>query len=160
MMLFIHDILSLPFAILTAIGLLILSILYKIDPISSIPIAQQLQAVALIKNKDMKYHHLFSENVKSFVDKEDFGSLITNLSQLYVDIVKSQASVNSLTTGDYLFLFEPCGADEYIILILQNKAPFVRRILQTLAQIISTSEISNQIQFTNIVEKHLIYPNH
>jgi len=159
LMLFVQDVLSLPFAIITAIGILVLAILYKVDPISSIPIAQQIKAISLISGEQMKYYYIFSDDVKTFVDQEDFASLVTNLSKLYVDIVQSETKVTSIDTGDYLFMFEPAGDNEYLLLIVERKAPFVRTILQSLSTYVLFNDITNQIEFTQAVQKQLLYPN-
>jgi hypothetical protein len=156
-MFFVKNIISLPFALIISIGFLLLAILYKLDPISSIPIAQPLKAVALINNNKMKYLHIFSLDSTEIVSRSDFASLLTSLGKLFADITKTDSKINSMTSGNAHLMFQTCG-DDVLILLLERRAPFVRRILQNLSLVLLESQVDNQVQFSRLAEKYLLYP--
>jgi hypothetical protein len=157
LMFFIHDIISLPFAIIVSVLFLLLAILYKLDPISSVPIAQPMKAIALINNDSVKFLHLFSPESTEMLTRNDFASLMTNLGKLFADITKTESSITSMTAGNAHLMFQPCGND-VLVLLLERRAPFVRRILQNLSITLAEKPVDSQIKFSMTVENYLLYP--
>lgn len=157
LMFFIQDIISLPFAIIISILFLALAILYKLDPISSVPIAQPMKAIALINNDRVKFLHIFSPESTEMLTRNDFASLMTNLGRLFADITKTESSITSMTAGNAHLMFQPCGND-VLVLLLERRAPFVRRILHNLSLTLAEKPVDNQINFSQTVENYLLYP--
>ena len=67
-------------------GGLLLAILYNRDPLSSLPIAQPIEAIALIREERVEYLHVFESKGNSIANQEDFGVLVSTLIQFFTEI--------------------------------------------------------------------------
>jgi len=148
-----------PSTILTlviSIGGLLLAILYNRDPLSSLPIAQPIEAIALIRKEQVKFLQVFQSSGNSIARQDDFGILILTLIQFFTEMMKSETRIRSISTNDVLIMFENSGTD-YLILVLKNRSPLVRRILKLVSTAILQQDPQNDYEFSMIVDKYLLF---
>lgn len=139
-----------------AIGGLLLAILYNRDPLSSLPIAQQIEAIALIREERVKYLEVFESSGNSIASQDDFGILVSSLIQFFTEMMKSKTRIRSISTSDVLIMFEISGFD-YLILVLKNRSPLVRRILKLVSTEIVHQNPQSDYEFSMIVNKYLLF---
>ncbi len=153
---FMKNIVSTPFTLLITVGIVLLAILYKKDPLTSIPIAQPLQAAALIREGSVMFLHVFEASGKTVAEKDEFGRLITELAKFFKEIMKTNSPIRSISTPDILLKFENCNTD-HLILILKHQSPLVRRILQIVATAIIRLNPTTNKEFSQIIEQYLLF---
>lgn len=153
---FISDSPSTPFSFLIAVGGFLLAILYNRDPLSSLPIAQPMQALAMLREGEVLYLHVFSSSGETVAQQEDFGALMTTLGQFYREIMRSETRIRSISTKDVLLMFEMAGED-YLVLVLKHRAPLVRRILRSVAGAVIRENPMDQVEFSGIVQRYLLF---
>ncbi|MCE7737680.1 MAG: hypothetical protein GPJ54_22505 [Candidatus Heimdallarchaeota archaeon] len=139
-----------------AVGGLLLATLYNRDPLSSLPIAQPIEAIALIREERVKYLEVFESSGKSIAKQDDFGILVSTLIQFFTEMMKSETRIRSISTNDVLIMFEISGFD-YLILVLKNRSPLVRRILKLVSTEILDQNPQSDYEFSMIVNKYLLF---
>lgn len=137
-------------------GGLLLAILYNRDPLSSLPIAQPIEAIALIREERVKYLQVFESSGNSIANQDDFGILVSTLIQFFTEMMKSETRIRSISTKDVLIMFEISGFD-YLILVLKNRSPLVRRILKLVSAEIVQRNPQSDYDFSMIVNKYLLF---
>lgn len=142
--------------LIIAIGGLLLAILYYRDPLSSLPISQPIEAIALIRNENVKYLHVLESSGNSIARHDDFGILVTTLVQFFTEMMKSETRIRSISTEDVLIMFEVSGSDN-LILLLKHRSPLVRRIFKLVATEIVRQNPQSEYEFSMIVNKYLLF---
>jgi len=152
----IENVVSTPFAILISLGLFGLSLMYFRDPLSTLPIGQPIQALALIRDEQVIFLHTFSSADTHLSERENFGPIMISLGKLYGEIMQSQATIRSISTEEVLVMFENAG-DDYLVMILKYRAPLVRRILKSAAVVLQKELPQTQLEFSNWVNKQILF---
>lgn len=134
--------------------LMIIFLLYK-DPLSSAPIGQKINLVALLSDNKIKYIHNLASQEESLAQREDFGPFLSDINQLLQEIARSEANVRSISTNDVLVMFEPCGND-ILVFILQYRGPTLSKLLVSLSKKIISYNVSTQNEFSSLVESTLL----
>ncbi len=142
--------------VIIPIGGLFLALLYNRDPLSSLPIAQPIEAIALIRNDQVKFLHVLEYTGQSVVKQENFGTLMTTLTQFFKEMMRSESRIRSISTHDILVMFELCGKD-YIVLVLKHRAPLIRRILKLVATEIAQNNPEDDNSFSLLINKFLLF---
>lgn len=142
--------------VIIPVGGLFLALLYNRDPLSSLPIAQPIEAIALIREDKVRFLHVLDSTGESVVKQENFGILMITLSKFFKEMMKSETKIRSISTHDVLVMFEISGKD-YIVLILKRRAPLIRKILKLVVTEIGLNNPQDDISFSNLINKYLLF---
>ncbi|MHA2501377.1 MAG: diacylglycerol/lipid kinase family protein [Candidatus Kariarchaeaceae archaeon] len=145
-----------PFYLIVAFGYLFLSMISSRDPLSSMPVAQPLEAIALIsENEDEQFRYIFAK--ESAIDEENFGDFIRGVGGLLTEIIKSESRIVSFNSIDLVVMFEPIG-ERTLVLILKKRNPGIRTLLERAANSFTQSMPSSNIEFIARVKRYFQIP--
>ncbi|MCH8908162.1 MAG: hypothetical protein IH840_13820 [Candidatus Heimdallarchaeota archaeon] len=152
---FFQNVISTPFTATITISLLLLSYLYRIDSLSSLPISQKLDAIALIEEGEVKFLHAFAPEGFHFAEGQDFGIFMTSIGKFFEQIIQSETRIQTISTQDTELVFEELD-DGFLIMMMEDKIPLLQKILKATADDINRIKPQKLEQFTEIVTKQLI----